>query len=108
MIKFTNWKWRGKKPKTANGYWRMVMKNNIMMKMVHMAKMAMVRRRRKHHLQSRVVDDDVCKIGIDGEEGVNDDVDGVMVDFVINWDVGQLIGDAEQFIVCIKNIKIFI
>lgn len=76
----------------------------MMNNMVHMARMMMVRRR-KHLLQSRVVDDDVCKIGIDGEDDANDDVDGVMVDFVINWDVGQLIGDAEHFLVC-KNIKI--
>jgi len=67
----------------------------MMNNMMHMTRMMMVRRR-KHLLQSRVVDDDVCKIGIDGEDDANDDVDGVMADFVTNWDVGQLIGDAEH------------
>ena len=71
--------------------------------MMHMTRMVMVRRR-KHLLQSREVDDDACKIGIDGEDDANDDVDGAMVDFVINWDVEQLIGDAEYLFVC-KNIK---
>ena len=76
----------------------------MMNNMVHMARMMMVRRR-KHLLQSRVVDDVACKIGIDGEDDANDDVGGVMVDFVTNWDVGQLIGGAEHFLIC-KNIKI--
>ena len=73
-----------------------MMMNNIPM-MMDMARMMMVRRR-KHLLQSREVDDDACKIGIDGEDDANDDVDGAMVDFVINWDVGQLIGDADHLL----------